>query len=51
MEHQLIEASVDGGSWRTQTGSPGSGFTYPDFLLGDELVSGVKGMKKEKAKL
>lgn len=42
---------VDGGSWRTMSGSPGGGFNYPDFLLADEVVSGVKGMKKEKSKL
>jgi len=28
--------------------NPGSGFQYPDFLLGDEVISGVKGMKKSK---
>jgi len=28
--------------------NPGSGFQYPDFLLSDEVVSGVKGMKKSK---
>ena len=39
---------VDGGSWRTQSTNPSSGFLYPDFLLGDEVVSGVKGTKKSK---
>lgn len=43
---------VDGGAWRTQAGNPGSGFRYPDFLLNDEVVTGVKGMKGTgKAKL
>lgn len=39
---------VDGGAWRTQGSSLGSGFEYPDFLLTDEVVTGVKGMKKSK---
>ena len=39
---------VDGGAWRTMAGNPGSGFRYPDFLLNDEVVTGVKGMKKAK---
>ncbi|KAI9753216.1 MAG: THO complex subunit 2 [Chaenotheca gracillima] len=38
---------VDGGSWRTQ-GSSTSTFKYPDFLLSDDLVTGVKGGKKAK---
>jgi len=38
---------VDGAAWRTGRG-PGSGFKYPDFLLGDEVVTGVKGGKKSK---
>ncbi|KAL9008232.1 MAG: hypothetical protein Q9173_006625 [Seirophora scorigena] len=38
---------VDGAAWRMKT-NPGSGFEYPDFLLGSEAVSGVKGMKKSK---
>ncbi|MCJ1403498.1 hypothetical protein MMC11_006721 [Xylographa trunciseda] len=41
-------AVVDGGGWRTQSGNPGSGFTYPDFLLGGEEVTGVKGGRKAK---
>ena len=45
----LIRRSVvDGGSWRTASGSPGAGFKYPDFLLSDEVVTGVKGGKKSK---
>ncbi|MCJ1231696.1 hypothetical protein MMC12_008375 [Toensbergia leucococca] len=39
---------VDGGAWRTHGTSPGAGFTYPDFLLSDSVVSGVKGGKKAK---
>ncbi|MCJ1298816.1 hypothetical protein MMC08_001606 [Hypocenomyce scalaris] len=39
---------VDGGAWRTQGANPGSGFSYPDFLLMDETISGVKGGKKAK---
>ena len=41
---------VDGAAWRTAASNPGSGFQYPDFLLNDEVVTGVKGVKKEKAK-
>ncbi|MCJ1473962.1 hypothetical protein MMC13_002618 [Lambiella insularis] len=39
---------VDGGGWRTMSGNPGSDFAYPDFLLSEEVVTGVKGMKGEK---
>ena len=39
--------SVDGAAWRTSTPSMG-GFRYPDFLLGDEVVTGVKGGKRSK---
>ena len=39
---------VDGGAWHRQGGSPGSGFVYPDFLLADEVVTGVEGAKKAK---
>lgn len=42
---------VDGGAWRTSNVGSGSGFQYPDFLLTGAQVEGVKGMKKEKAKL
>jgi 2,4-dienoyl-CoA reductase [(3E)-enoyl-CoA-producing], peroxisomal len=45
---------VDGGAWRTTNaggGGGGTGFQYPDFLLSGDLVEGVKGMKKDKAKL
>ncbi|KAJ9665803.1 peroxisomal 2 4-dienoyl-CoA reductase sps19 [Coniosporium apollinis] len=38
---------VDGGSWHTGM-QPGAGFKYPDFLLSDEVVTGVKGVKGEK---
>ena len=37
---------VDGGAWRTGIGQAGSGFKYPDFLLSDGVVDGVKGTKK-----
>ena len=39
---------VDGAAWRTKSSNPGSGFEYPDFLLGSEVISGVKGMKQSK---
>ncbi|KAL8765201.1 MAG: hypothetical protein Q9203_006689 [Teloschistes exilis] len=39
---------VDGAAWRMGSVNPGSGFQYPDFLLGGENVSGVKGMKGSK---
>ncbi|EEP79423.1 sporulation protein SPS19 [Uncinocarpus reesii 1704] len=39
---------VDGGAWRTQPGRSAVGFKYPDFLLSNEVVSGVSGMKKAK---
>ncbi|KAI9719663.1 MAG: hypothetical protein M1812_003434 [Candelaria pacifica] len=39
---------VDGAAWRVQGGNPGAGFQYPDFLLTDQAVSGVKGGKKSK---
>jgi len=43
---------VDGGAWRTSSvGGRGSGFDYPDFLLGGGVVEGVKGGKRETAKL
>lgn len=53
MEYHLVIVSnvrllVDGASWRTQSSTPGLGFIYPDFLLRDEVISGVKGMKKSK---
>lgn len=46
--HALV---VDGGSWRTSTSSMSDQAPYPDFLLNDVPITGVKGMKKEKAKL
>ncbi len=39
---------VDGAAWRTQMSNAGGGFEYPDFLLGETTVSGVKGMKQSK---
>jgi peroxisomal 2,4-dienoyl-CoA reductase len=41
--------TVDGGQWHTAgiAGSAG-GFTYPDFLLSGETVTGVAGGKKSK---
>lgn len=40
---------VDGGAWhRSGSNSPGSGWEYPDFLLSEEEVKGVKGGKKAK---
>ena len=39
---------VDGGFWRTQPTSPSSDFEYPKFLLNDDVITGVKGMKKSK---
>lgn len=41
-------STVDGAAWRTQSSNPGADFKYPDFLLSDEIVSGVKGAKKSK---
>ncbi|KAL6718677.1 peroxisomal 2 4-dienoyl-CoA reductase sps19 [Lecanora helva] len=38
---------VDGAAWRTSAG-PGAEFKYPDFLLGDDVVTGVKGGKTSK---
>lgn len=50
LEYKLItwSGAVDGGAWRTHGGDPGSGFSYPKFLLSDQTVSGVKGGKKSK---
>ena len=39
---------VDGGAWRTQGPILGAGFEYPDFLLSDQEITGVKGTKKSK---
>lgn len=44
----LIGVVVDGGAWRTGSGNPGTGFVYPEFLLSEEAVTGVKGGKKAK---
>jgi peroxisomal 2,4-dienoyl-CoA reductase len=39
---------VDGGAWHNHL-QPGSGsFSYPDFLLSGQEVTGVKGSKKSK---
>jgi peroxisomal 2,4-dienoyl-CoA reductase len=40
--------AVDGGAWHTHGAEAGSDFAYPDFLLSDEVVSGVKGIRKSK---
>jgi len=42
---------IDGGSWRVMVSQPGSGFKYPEFLLSDKPIEGVKSGKKNKAKL
>ncbi|KAI9885174.1 MAG: hypothetical protein M1823_003013 [Watsoniomyces obsoletus] len=39
---------VDGGAWRVMGTGVGSGFPYPDFLLSDQPVTGVKATKKSK---
>ena len=39
---------VDGGAWRTHGADAGAGFQYPDFLLSDTAVTGVKGGKRAK---
>lgn len=44
----MINISVDGAAWRTTGSRPGSDFVYPDFLLSDEAVTGVKGGKTSK---
>jgi peroxisomal 2,4-dienoyl-CoA reductase len=36
---------VDGAAWRVKASNPGSALNYPDFLLGGETVTGVKGAK------
>lgn len=43
--HALV---VDGGAWRTSGGSMGTSARYPDFLLSNEVIQGVKGMKGSK---
>ena len=42
------DVAVDGGAWRTQPPSPSGELMYPRFLLSDDVVTGVKGMKKSK---
>ncbi|KAG0645552.1 Sporulation-specific [Hyphodiscus hymeniophilus] len=39
---------VDGAAWRVGAANPGFDFTYPDFLLSGETISGVQGTKKSK---
>jgi len=39
---------VDGGAWHTAFGGTEESFKYPDFLLTDEVVTGVAGGKKSK---
>lgn len=36
---------VDGGAWRIASSSPGLAFQYPDFLLSDQQITGVRGRK------
>ncbi|KAL9050160.1 MAG: hypothetical protein Q9162_006794 [Coniocarpon cinnabarinum] len=43
--HSLV---VDGAAWRTGSIGQEGAFSYPDFLLGDDMVSGVAGGKKSK---
>lgn len=43
--HNLV---VDGGSWRTSSSTMGDEMPYPDFLLNDTPITGVKGQKKSK---
>ncbi|KAI9676187.1 MAG: hypothetical protein M1817_000932 [Caeruleum heppii] len=38
---------VDGAAWRTHS-EPGRNFQYPDYLLSDEVITGVKGGKRAK---
>lgn len=45
-----IALVVDGGAWRIAP-TAGGAFPYPEFLLSDETVTGVAGMKINKAKL
>lgn len=37
---------VDGGAWHRQ-GTAGSGMPYPESVLSESVVRGVKGMKRE----
>lgn len=37
---------VDGGAWHRQ-GTAGSGLPYPESVLSENVVGGVKGMKRE----
>jgi len=40
------DVAVDGGAWHMPM--PQTGFEYPDFLLSNQAVTGVKGTKKAK---
>jgi NAD(P)-dependent dehydrogenase (short-subunit alcohol dehydrogenase family) len=42
-----LTLTVDGGGWRTKM-QPGAHFEYPDFLLADGEVTGVKGTRQSK---
>lgn len=46
--HALV---VDGASWRTSSSTMGDSSPYPEYLLNDTPITGVKGQKKNKAKL
>ena len=48
IEELIWGIPVDGAAWRTYSANPGAGFPYPDFLLKDEVITGVKGGKKAK---
>lgn len=39
---------VDGGAWRMPSTGPGQEFQYPDFLISNQEVTGVKGGKNAK---
>jgi 2,4-dienoyl-CoA reductase [(3E)-enoyl-CoA-producing], peroxisomal len=47
MFNMVNSGIVDGGGWRTKV-QPGGQFEYPNFLLSDEEVTGVKGQKQSK---
>lgn len=39
---------VDGGAWRTNSADPGAGFVYPEYLLDERGIEGVKTGRKAK---
>ena len=47
-QQELTIVLVDGGAWHVHGAEAGSDFKYPDFLLSDGVVSGVKGTRKAK---